>query len=322
MGLLWASKFAQAGIRCTVLQRPANSVSNSNQSNDQNPSSILFQAYDKNSAVEIDADYKPLDQLPKKKIDFLIITTKAYDIVEATDSVIPYLGLNATLIYLSNGIGAQQKVEEQLKNYSSTMTIYWALSSDGAKKSMLKDNIHIRQTGVGTTYIGKLTNQKAAAGNNGLEILKQLDLAINFVDSIAHEIWKKFFINCAINPLTAYYDCKNGELLSDPIYHQHFESIVAELELIARKIDMETLIHPQRELSQSPQKLMIKQAATEVIEKTAENHSSMCMDFRQQRRNELDFLNGYLVQLAKEIEINLPHNQALVTELKARSPSF
>ncbi|MDA8853018.1 hypothetical protein N9I54_01240, partial [bacterium] len=50
--------------------------------------------------------------------------------------------------------------------------------------------------------------------------------------SINQAIVQKFFINCAINPLTALYDCLNGDLLKNETHYHGFKLLCAELQTL------------------------------------------------------------------------------------------
>ena len=54
-----------------------------------------------------------------------------------------------------------------------------------------------------------------------------------------------------------------------------------------------------------------------VIRGTADNRSSMLQDLRAGRRTEIDYLTGYLVRLADELDIPVPMNLELLKEIKA-----
>ena len=311
MGLLWAARFSQAGIDCTVLQR-------SGKSEPSRP--LAFKSINDAQHTNIPLGYLPLDKVAEQSIIHIVVATKAYDLLEAIDSVLPALADNVKVICLGNGIGAQHALIKKLRLHSNDSELYWALSNDGAIRSYLEEQTCITQTGFGTTYIGRLGNKSPRDTSlNRLEDLSRLFLDIRFVDSVEPYIWKKFFINCAINPLTAYYDCKNGELLANTEYKQQFEALVDEIETVSKNIDWSTLgpglikDHHRKHDETEPSDL--RQAIYQVIEQTAENYSSMCIDFRQQRPDELDFLNAYLIQLANSFKISLPINQRLLEHL-------
>lgn len=58
------------------------------------------------------------------------------------------------------------------------------------------------------------------------------------------------------------------------------------------------------------------QAARFVCEKTAQNVSSMLQDVRIRRRTEIDAINGAIVALGHEMDIDTPENSLLCHQIK------
>ncbi|NMU82308.1 2-dehydropantoate 2-reductase, partial [Vibrio parahaemolyticus] len=87
----------------------------------------------------------------------------------------------------------------------------------------------------------------------------------------------KLAINCAINPLTAILQCKNGEL-AKPEFKIQLESITQELVEVMSK---EGIAIEFRSLFDT---------VMQVVNATAENYSSMRQDVFHQRRTEIDFI--------------------------------
>lgn len=95
---------------------------------------------------------------------------------------------------------------------------------------------------------------------------------------ILTRLWRKLALNCAINPLTVLYQCRNGELQA----HQcEVATLCAELgELLECCGQPDAALDLQHEVER-------------VIQATAANYSSMYQDVAAGRRTEISYLLGY-----------------------------
>ena len=60
----------------------------------------------------------------------------------------------------------------------------------------------------------------------------------------------------------------------------------------------------------------IKEKVNDVLEKTANNFSSMLQDVRANKQTEIEFMNGYIELIAQAHGISLPVNLSLLEEVK------
>jgi 2-dehydropantoate 2-reductase len=57
-----------------------------------------------------------------------------------------------------------------------------------------------------------------------------------------------------------------------------------------------------------------------VINKTAENTSSMRQDVLNHRKTEIDYMNGYMIKLARQHSLASPVNAQLTQQVKSLLP--
>lgn len=120
-----------------------------------------------------------------------------------------------------------------------------------------------------------------------------------------------------INPLTAVFDCKNGELFIHG-------AVVKMMRLLLQEASQVLLSLPELrvaadgddeiEIRFSTQELEIK--VLDVAGKTAANTSSMLQDVRAGRKTEIDYINGWIVRKGKELGMECEHNGSLVEMVK------
>lgn len=224
------------------------------------------------------------------EITQLIVACKAFDALSAVKMLTPHLHPEADLVLLQNGMGSQQAIAEEFKSYA----VYGCSSTEGAYKA---DNRTLVHAGKGENHIGPLT--QTAKNKGPMPWLPST--VFQWHQNIDPILWRKLLINCAINPLTALYQCQNGELLNNPSYYSHLQRTCTELDSLANhlKLDLDPALN----------------LATQVCKITANNRSSMLQDYEKSRRTELDFILGYAIKQCQQYNIPCFELEALYSKL-------
>lgn len=122
-----------------------------------------------------------------------------------------------------------------------------------------------------------------------------------------HELWSKLAVNCVINPLTAIWNCPNGELRHHP---QEIMQICEEVAAVIEREGHHTSAEDLRDY------------VMQVIDATAENISSMLQDIRALRHTEIDYINGFLLRRARAHGIAVPENTRLFEMVKRKESEY
>ena len=250
----------------------------------------------------------------KYKLDYLFLTTKTYDSERAMIQYKELINSSNWLIILQNGIGN----EELVKKYCDENKIIRIITSHGA---LLKEYGHVYHTGLGFTKIGfvylkpqKQNHSHYKSSHIKLNMLKNhLDaggLEIEIVDDIIKHVWEKAFVNIGINALGALTRLNNGNLLENEKLKQLMSAAVKEALEVAKLKCIELSDRDYVRLMYS------------VAEKTYNNKNSMLQDILKGNLTEIDFLNGRIVSLAKEVDIKVPINEMLTCLIKGLEESF
>lgn len=204
--------------------------------------------------------------------DYVFVAVKQYHL----QSVLPYLyNARGTLVFLQNGMA-------HLALLQKFTQVAVGIVDHGARKENDTTIIH---TGVGTTKLGIVNGEK--------ELFQPLiSIFTDVFPLVLEEDWyetivNKLVVNACVNPLTALYKVKNGELIHNESFKHVMKTVCMEVLYILDKKNQED--HWQRVCS--------------VCEKTAENRSSMLADVMNDRLTEIEAIVGYLVNKANE------HNQ-------------
>lgn len=233
---------------------------------------------------------------PDEKIKFLIIPTKSYDVLTAFLDVKARLTDNAVIILCHNGMGTIEQLKPHLSNNQS---LFFLTTTMGAYKSKPH---HVMHTGFGTSTLGPI-NQTAINNQNPIfEVLSHCIPDLSLSNNIKTLLWNKLMINIAINPLSAIYNVKNGEL-NQPRFALEVFGLLHEAYLVAKKegVDMNF----SKTLA----------SAYTVMQATAQNYSSMNRDHALGNKTEISAISGYIVELAKQHQIDTPNNKSVYLKL-------
>ncbi len=227
--------------------------------------------------------------------DLILITVKAWQVSKAIKPILQHISKDAILLFMHNGMGAIDEIKSQISAYP----VIIATTTHGALKP---DSHHVKHTGLGNTQMGAVN----AIGEQCSFVVDVFNHALPTVEwnpNIVQALWNKLAINCAINPLTAIYQCLNGELAKDK-YRSILNNIIEE---VVSVMAAENIAVNQEQLAQTIDK---------VISATAANKSSMHQDIFYHRQTEIDFITGYVVRKAQQHGIAVPANTELYHQIK------
>ncbi len=292
IGTLWAAKFIKASIPCVLLDRRLSAEEHCI----KKQTLFLTEANGQKTQLPVEqhAIAKPLS------IDKLLICTKSYQSEAALKSIAPFLTSNANVVLLQNGMGQHEQAEILLP----TKTVIAASTTDGA---MLESKLKVSHTGIGTSLFGSY-NSRDQINKDIRGELSQIGMLHQ--PDIQQVLWNKLTINCVINPLTAIFNCKNGELVSNHKYSDALISLSQEVDLITDALGF------------GMQATNTLDNVKKVAKATANNYSSMHQDIKHQRKTEIDFINGYLQRQADIHGIALSINPGIITRIKSLEANF
>lgn len=281
LGTLWATRLARAGVPVRLILRDKTRLAS-------------YQAGNGLTLVEqgVEHTYKVFGETPDspEPIHRLLVACKAYDAQSAVAQLQHRLAANAELILLQNGLGSQDAVAAQLPQ----ARCIFASSTEGAFRD---GDWRVVFAGHGYTWLGDASHPTPPLW---LDDLHAAGIPHDWSTEILTRLWRKLALNCAINPLTVLYQCRNGELQA---HHCEVATLCAELGEL-----LECCGQPAAALD-------LQNEVQRVIQATAANYSSMYQDVAAGRRTEISYLLGYACQAAARHRLNLPHLQQLQVRL-------
>lgn len=296
IGCLWAIELLRAGLPTTLILRNATRLAAFRRG--QGITAVTETARktypcEARLAGELDT---PIHQL--------LICCKAQQSQAAFTSVADKLAHRCTVVLLQNGMGIAQMLLAQRPD----IQLFCGVSTDGAH---LIAPFTVVRAGRGRTLLGLHPQDNMHAASDTLcRQLRLPNLDLQSCHDIYGAQWQKLAINSIINPLTAIFDLRNGELLGHPGSRQLLGPLCREVEAAS---NAQGIILPATEL---------EALVVAVCQQTADNISSMLQDIRHRRPTEIAFINGYLIRLASESGLDCPTHRELVQRIEAIGARF
>ena len=283
IGSLWADRLHRQGEAITLILRSSEQVDAFN----HNEQSLRVESPNKELRV-VQCKATCAENL-SDTITHILITTKAFDALDAINRVKNQLASDATIVVMINGYGVQQTIQETFPDHN----ILFASTTDGAFNLAPFHTVHAAN---GSTLIGSL-NKKVDSKVSPL-------CGADWIDDIDTILWRKVAINCCINPVTAIHQCTNGEIFSTDERATVTTNLAEEIERLEIKIGVDR---------HTP---LIEEVKS-VSELTYKNRSSMLQDVTKGRRTEVEHINGAIVDLAKKYAVEVPCNKKMLNTIQS-----
>lgn len=145
---------------------------------------------------------------------------------------------------------------------------------------------------------------------------------------------RKLVVNAVINPLSAIMGCRNGDLFTSPATHRLMESVCYEASqcftaefqsetdrwvqgMEEQGVDVDNISVTR--LPPALTKTALEEEVLKVANATRGNISSMLSDIRRGAPTEIDYINGYLLNIGRTYKVRMPTNTTLLNLVKMRS---
>lgn len=222
--------------------------------------------------------------------DLVLILVKTYHTVGLIKRL---QGLDPTtpILTLQNGVGNRELIQGEFKN-----PVNAGVTNIGA---MLTSPGNIEWIGDGGTILPEGDQFKWIFERGSTKFIKTC-----FTKDLDQAIWRKLIINAAINPLTAIYTIKNGDLLKRGEARERMLDIITECQAISERKGFGETVDS-----------MISRVNA-ILKVTSNNTSSMLSDVIRGGPTEVESINGAIIIEGRRMEIPTPANLKAYEEVK------
>ncbi len=223
--------------------------------------------------------------------DLIIFAVKGYDLETASETIKDVIADDTSILSLLNGVESEELLGEKFgaeKIIGGIAFIGSAIEAPGV----------ILHTASGSVTIGDMGRSKSDRCQRIKRTFEKAHIPCKISTDINKDIWSKMVWNVGFNAITAI----TGALVSEILANQGMRQTVEQsmLETINVAIKKGVLLSPD---------LIAKTISR--TEKAGKIKTSMLQDIEKGKQTEIDFINGAIVKIGKEVGINTPVNEML-----------
>lgn len=235
-----------------------------------------------------------IDNISKiEEPDLVIVSVKTYDTQNVAQELNKYISSKTIIITFQNGI----QNDLQLKQYINQGNVYPGVAYIISSKE--KAGVISQTGGLKRFIFGDRTKANSPELMQIEKIFKESDIDTILSDDIEAELWKKYVFINAFSGFTALCRSDIGKIRSNDSVYDLYKRCVRESISVADKLKINL------------PKTIFEDVIT-ITDNTAPNSkSSLLIDIENLRKNKIETLNGTLVSVAKEHNIDVPINETI-----------
>ena len=282
VGCFYGGMLARAGHVVTLIGRPAHVQA-------VRQHGLRLQALGFDEAIAMAADTEPA---AAAGADLVLLAVKSTDTESAAAALAPYLGPQAVLLTLQNGVDNDARARALLAPREVIASVVYVATEMAGPG-------HVRHHGRGELVLAPSPSSARIAA-----ALSAAGVPSEVSPDVRAALWLKLVLNCAYNALSAIGRQPYGRLVQVPGVAALLQGVVAECQAVAQA---DGVALDAAEL----------QAAVQRIAETMPTQfSSTAQDLRRGRRTEIAHLNGHVVARGAALGVPTPINQTLLTLVK------
>jgi 2-dehydropantoate 2-reductase len=247
--------------------------------------------------------------------DVAFLIMKATAVLDAARETLPLLDKESGyMVTFQNGI-----VEDAVAEVVGAERVVSGIIGWGG--TMLEPGNYEKTSG-GEIHMGELDGRRSERVQ-GLASILETVCPVVVSENIRGALWSKLAINCTITTMGALTGETLGEMLADERVRRAFLRVYREVVDTADALGIE-----MERIAANPRLLYLPRdagwltrffkdlLARMVGRKYSQVKSSSLQSLERGRRTEIDYLNGYVVERAREAGVDVPLNEALVRIIK------
>jgi len=249
--------------------------------------------------------YTSLGQIDEKIYDYILVCTKSFDSYQAAKDLSEHesvFGRKTKIVLFQNGWGNAEVFisffDREIIYNARVITGFQRHGPNEVAVTVHADSIHI----------GSLFGADVSKVSDLSESINSGDIPCRTTGEIGKDIWAKMLYNCALNPLGAILDVPYGKLAEQEFTRAIMDGIVEEVFEVMTKAGYQTHWQSARDF--------LRVFYQKLVPDTAEHKSSTLQDIAAKKPTEIEALNGAVINLAKELEIDIPYNLIVYNIIK------
>lgn len=295
MGSIFGGRLAQAGEDVTLIDVSETAV------NAINERGLILE--DKTGDQQTIAVKAVTDPALCGIVDLLLVFVKCYHTEAAIRSASAIIGPDTTVMTLQNGWGNAPRITALVNDAHVMVGLTYhsgTLVSPG----------HVKQTGIGMTYVGELSNIITDQLDRIAAAFRATGMEVTASNAILKEIWSKLALNVCTLPTAALLRFTADRLIEHEGTLKLMQNLLRETVAVA---------HAQHIALDYDERWA---AITGLLQRAVGARASMLQDVEKCRRTEIDVINGAIVEAGQRLEIPTPYNDSMVWLIKSLEETF
>jgi 2-dehydropantoate 2-reductase len=265
-------------------------------------------------ACAVSVDVAPVADYGKgDEFDLILLATKAQDALEVAPHVVGLLAPEGVILPIQNG-GVARVLADRLGEDK----ILGGFSNLGA--TMVEPGVY-EQKNAGHLLVGELAGGVSERVERVARALGRA-IEVKVSSNLTGAIWSKLLINCSVTTLGALSAQTMRQYMETEAGRRMFRNTYAETLSVALAIGA----RPERLAVEPIPPGWDGNGAADgryeswvdgIIAFYGDIKPSMLQDFERGRKTEIDFINGYVVSIARQFSVHTPVNAAIVETVHA-----
>ncbi len=265
------------------------------------------------ASVQVE-EVAPVDEYRTRgTFDLIVLATKAHDAIAVAPRLSGLLGPGGTLLPIQNG-GVAQMLADRLGGDC----VLGGLSNLGATMTTPGE---YEQRNAGHLLIGELCGGESERAERVRRWLGRA-VEVRVTSNIRGAVWSKLLLNCSVTTIGAIAGRMMREYIASPDGRELFDRTYDE----ALSVALASGARPERMLvdpippgwsGRSVPSAAHEAWLGEVLKGYGDAKPSMLQDFERGRTTEIDFVNGYVVDVGRKLGVRTPANAAIVEMVHA-----
>lgn len=231
-------------------------------------------------------------------VDVVLFCVKSWDTESAARALRPMLGANTAVISLQNGVDNEDRLAETLGPEHIMGGLAYVTATIAAPGVIEQSSATAR------LIFGERDGARTARAEAFYEACRGAGIDAELSVDVEKEIWTKFLYICAFAGLTTLVRGPLGAVLHDPDARELFVAGMREAEAVARARGVQ--LEPD----------IVEQQLARADGFGAGLKASMLHDLERGNRLEVEWLNGAVARLGRELGVATPVNRCIAVALR------
>jgi 2-dehydropantoate 2-reductase len=233
------------------------------------------------------------------KAALVVIATKAMDVETAAEGARSLLGAETVVLSIQNGLGGPDAAARVLGDDRVTVGV-----AGGFGASIVEPG-HAHHHGLELIRLGELHGPRTPRIEALAEVWRGAGFTVKTFDDVQRLVWEKLVCNVAFSGPCTILDRTVGEVLDDEHAWSVAAACAAEAHMVGQAagvaFDFDDPVAYVRAFG----------------EKIPGARPSMLLDHLAGRRTEIDFINGAIPRVGREVDVPTPANETVTALVKA-----